>query len=325
MSETLADDAVQDLDRSPPAAWYARRRKGNGIPCASMAAVLLALGASFMYALGTVLQQKGGMQEPQGSELAAGFMARLMRRPLWLAGVVIELVGFAMQAVALGLGRLIVVQPIQVVSVVFALPLGARLTGQRVGRREVAGAILVTGGLVGFLALIDPSGGKNDAPVRNWLIAGAIAAVVCIPAVLISLRVRRSLRAALLGTVSGVLFGFAAALTKATVDLIGDGVGAVVLDWHVYALAAVGGAAFWLTQIALQSGLELSIATTATFDPITSVLLGIFLLDEQLHESTTGAAASLAALAVALAGLFVLLLAQQRGAAESDPVGATAS
>ena len=289
-----------------------------------MAAVLLALGASFMYALGTVLQQKGGMQEPSGSELAAGFMARLMKRPLWLAGVVIELVGFAMQAVALGLGRLIVVQPIQVVSVVFALPLGARLTGQRVGRREVAGAILVTGGLVAFLALIDPSGGENDAPIRNWLIAGAIAAVVCIPAVLISLRVRRSLRAALLGTVSGVLFGFAAALTKATVDLIGDGPGAVILDWHVYALAAVGGAAFWLTQIALQSGLELSIATTATFDPITSVLLGIFLLDEQLHESTTGAAASLAALAVALAGLFVLLLAQQRGAAEPEPVPATA-
>ena len=272
-----------------------------------------------MYALGTVLQQKGGMQEPRGSELAAGFMARLMRRPLWLAGVVIELVGFAMQAVALGLGRLIVVQPIQVVSVVFALPLGARLTGQRVGRREVAGAILVTGGLVGFLALIDPSGGNNDAPVRSWLIAGGIAAAVCVPVVLISLRVRPSLRAGLLGAASGVLFGFAAALTKATVDLIGDGFGAVVLDWHVYALAAVGGTAFWLTQIALQSGLELSIATTATLDPVTSVLLGIFLLDEQLHESTSGAAASLAALAIAIAGLFVLLLAQQRGPAAPEP------
>ncbi len=285
-----------------------------------MTAVLLALGASFMYALGTVLQQKGGLQEPRGSELAAGFMARLVRRPLWLAGVVIELVGFAMQAVALGLGRLIVVQPIQVASVVFALPLGARLTGQRVGRREVIGAILVTGGLVGFLALIDPSGGHNDAPVRSWLIAGGIAAAVCVPVVLISLRVRPSLRAALLGAASGVLFGFAAALTKATVDLIGDGFGAVVIDWHVYALAAVGGAAFWLTQIALQSGLELSIATTATLDPITSVLLGIFLLDEQLHESTTGAAASLVALAVAIAGLFALLLAQQRRAGEPDPV-----
>ena len=73
--------------------------------------------------------------------LDANFMARLAQRPVWLAGVVIELVGFGMQAVALGLGRLVVVQPIQVVSVVFALPLGARLTGQRAGRREIVGAV----------------------------------------------------------------------------------------------------------------------------------------------------------------------------------------
>lgn len=284
-----------------------------------MTAVLLALGASFLYALGSVLQQKGGMQEPSDSTLNANFMARLAQRPVWLLGAVIEFAGFGMQAAALGLGRLVVVQPIQVASVVFALPLGARLTGQRAGRREILGAALVTGGLVVFLAVINPSGGNSDAPVRNWLIAGGIAGGISLVLFVISLRSRPSLRAALLGSAAGILFGFAAALTKSTVDLIDNGVEAVVLDWHVYALVAVGLIAFWLTQIALQSGLEISIATTATFDPIASLLLGTLLLDEQLHDSTAGAIASLAALGVALSGLFVLLLAQRRAANPSPP------
>lgn len=277
-----------------------------------MTAVLLALGASFLYALGSVLQQKGGMQEPRDSTLNANFLARLAQQPVWLAGVVIELVGFGMQAVALGLGRLVVVQPIQVASVVFALPLGARLTGQRAGRREILGAVLVTGGLVVFLAVINPSGGNDDAPIRKWLIAGGIAGGISLALFLVALRTRPSVRAALLGSAAGILFGLAAALTKSTVDLVDNGAEAVFFDWHLYALIAVGGIAFWLTQIALQSGLEISIATTATFDPIASLLLGTLLLDEHLHDSTAGALTSVAALAVALAGLFVLLLAQRR-------------
>ena len=144
---------------------------------------------------------------------------------------------------------------------------------------------------------------------------------------MIALRTRPSARAALLGTAAGVLFGLAAALTKATVDLLGDGVTAVLGDWHVYALAAAGGAAFWLTQIALQSGLELSVATTATFDPVASLLLGTLLLDETLHESAAGAAAGIVALAIAAAGLCVLLLAQREDGLADPPIhaaGATA-
>jgi drug/metabolite transporter (DMT)-like permease len=277
-----------------------------------MIAVLLALGASFLYALGTVLQQKGGMEEPSGSSLQANFLSRLAQQPMWLAGVALELVGFGMQAAALGLGKLIVVQPIQVTSVVFALPLGAWLTAQVVKRREIVGAVLVTGGLIAFLALIDPSGGKNDAPIGEWLIAFGILGGITLVLFLISLRTRPSVSAALQGTGSGLLFGLAAALTKATVDEFDDGLVAVVTDWHLYALVAVGGVAFWLTQIALQNGLELSIATTATFDPIASLLLGTLLLDEHLHETGVGVIVSTTALGVALVGLFVLVLAQRQ-------------
>ena len=76
-----------------------------------MVAVLLAFGAAFLFALGTVLQQKGTQRESADSSLRADFLARLARQPVWLAGVVIVIVGFGLQALALSLGRLIVVQP----------------------------------------------------------------------------------------------------------------------------------------------------------------------------------------------------------------------
>ena len=111
-----------------------------------MIAIALAVGAAFLFALGTVLQQKGGSEESADAGMQADFLAKLAQRPVWLLGVLVEVIGFGLQATALGLGRLIVVQPIQVTSVVFALPLGVWLTAQIVNRREILGAVLTTAG-----------------------------------------------------------------------------------------------------------------------------------------------------------------------------------
>lgn len=287
-----------------------------------MLAVCLALVAAFLYALGTVLQQKADIEEADAAGVSAGFIGRLVSRPVWLAGVVSELVGFGVLAIALGIGRLVIVQPLQVLSVVIALPLGAWLTGQPVGRRQVCGAVLVTAGLVAFLALSDPSGGNDDAPVRDWLIAGAVIGGASAVLVVAGLRARGALKAALIGTAAGILFGLQAALTKATVTRVPDGIDDVAFDWHLYALIAVGLAAFGLTQLSLQGGLAPSLASTATFDPVSSLVLGLTLLDEQLHDSAAVTALSIAALLVSLGGLLVLLLG--RGAPAAAPAPAPA-
>jgi drug/metabolite transporter (DMT)-like permease len=287
-----------------------------------MLAVGLALIAAFLYALGTVLQQKADIEEADTAGVSAGFIARLVQRPIWLAGVGCELGGFIVLAVALGIGRLVIVQPLQVLSVVAALPLAAWLTGQRVGRRQVWGAVLVTAGLVAFLALSDPSGGNDDAPVRDWLIAGAVIGGLSLLLVAAGLRSSGARKAALVGTAAGILFGLSAALTKATVTRIPDGIADVVLDWHVYALIVVGLAAFGLTQVSLQGGLAPSLAATATFDPVSSLVLGLTLLDEQLHDSAAVTALAMVALAVSLAGLLVLLLGRDGPANAPAPVPA---
>ena len=58
-----------------------------------------------------------------------------------------------------------------------------------------------------------------------------------------------------------------------------------------------------LNQMALSTGaLAPAVATSMAFDPIASVVLGVTLLDESIHETTLGAIATLAALAAALVG-----------------------
>ena len=92
--------------------------------------------------------------------------------PVWLAGIAADALGFVGQAVALTIGRLAVVQPLLATSMVFALPLGHRLTAQRVTRSDVGAAVLVTASLIAFLTIANPSGGRDDAPIGEWLVLG---------------------------------------------------------------------------------------------------------------------------------------------------------
>ena len=133
--------------------------------------IILALIAALLFAIAMVLQQRGAMQETGAEAMKAGFLLKLARRPVWLLGLVTDGLGYAAQAAALAIGRLIVVQPLLVASVVFALPLGAKFTQQRVGKREIIGAIAVTAGLAAFTVISNPAGGKDDARARDWLIA----------------------------------------------------------------------------------------------------------------------------------------------------------
>jgi drug/metabolite transporter (DMT)-like permease len=272
--------------------------------------VVLALISALLFALGTVMQQKAGMDAP-ASATSSGLLWRMARQPLWLAGIAFDIVGFIAQAAALRLGELAVVQPLLVLSVVFALPLGARLSDQRVGRREAAAAALVVVALVGFLAIANPSGGRIEGSLSEWAVAGVACAAVCVPLSLLGRRGPAPRRAALLGAAAGVLFAFSAALTKAVVDELHLGVVHVIASWEPYALAGVGYVSMTLNQLALNTrSLAATIASSTALDPIVSVALGLTLFDEQIHASSLQAAGAFMALAAALIGMAVLARAE---------------
>src|SRR5689334_11460628 len=102
-------------------------------------AVVLALAAALAFAAGTVLQQRGTLRAPAGED-DPRFLAQILREPVWFAGASLQGVGWVLQAAALDRGSLLVVQALTTLSLVIALPLGARLTDQHIGRTEILGA-----------------------------------------------------------------------------------------------------------------------------------------------------------------------------------------
>jgi len=285
--------------------------------------IALALVAALLFALGTVLQQRAGMDEPEGGS-DSGLLLRMARRPVWLAGVAADALGFVCQAIALSIGRLAIVQPLLVSSVVFALPLGAKITGQRVRRADIGAAVLVVTALILFLTIADPSGGRDDAPIGEWLIAGGVSAAIVVPLFLAARKAGPAKRAALLGIGAGILFALSAALTKVVTDQLADDVFSVFAHWQLYALVVIGYISLTLNQLALSTGaLAPAIATSMAFDPIASVVIGVTLLEETIHESPLGVAATVVALLAALAGIAILSRTQDRPPA-AKPLGGAA-
>jgi drug/metabolite transporter (DMT)-like permease len=282
--------------------------------------IALALAAALLFALGTVLQQRAGLESPvEGS--SSGLLVQMAKRPVWLFGILADSLGFVAQAAALGFGRLAVVQPLLVASVVFALPLGARLTGQKVKPIDVGAAFLVTAALVAFLTFADPSGGRADAPLGDWLIAIGVCLAICAPLVLAGRAGGAPRRGGVLGNAPGVLFALSAALTKAVVDELDDGIFTIFTTWHLYGLAVIGYASMTLNQMALNTGaLAPAVATSMAFDPITSVVLGVVLLDETLNVGALEVVVSV--LALVAAGVGMAILSRQQSEFTSTPAPA---
>lgn len=268
--------------------------------------IVLALVSALLFALGSVLQQKAGLHAPSDGA-SSGLLLRMARRPVWVIGIGCDGLGLVAQAAALGIGRLAVVQPLLVSSVVFALPLGVRFSRQRLRPGDIVAALVVAGALAAFLIIAAPGGGRQEAPVRDWLVAGAVCAAVCTPLALLARSGSPPRRAALLGAGAGVLFALSAALIKAVVDELALGVLHVVTTWELYALIAVGYVSMTLNQLALNTGaLAAALATSTALDPIGSVVLGLTLFRESLPAGAPVVVALLLALALMLVALVKL-------------------
>jgi drug/metabolite transporter (DMT)-like permease len=290
-------------------------------------ASVLALVAAFLFALAAALQQKGALNLAGVSLAKPMSLVRLAGQRMWLIGTVALLIGYAFQAAALDRGRLAVIQPLLVTTVVFALPLGWLLTNQHVGRREVGGAGVILLGLALFAVFGDPAGGNEDAQGYQWAIAIVVFSAICGVLLVYGRHGTLKTRAAVYGAVAGILFGLSASLTKPTVELLHEGLGVMLSHWQCYALAVAGVLGFVLQQVSLGTGcLAPSVATVSVANPIVSVLLGIALFDERLSRPAWHVVVAVAGLVLALGGATLISFASQgrAEATEEAPEGSAA-
>ena len=277
-------------------------------------AAALALVAAFLFALAATLQQKGALNLPTISLARPSSLLRLVGQTMWLVGTLALLTGYVFQAAALDRGRLAIIQPLLVATVVFALPLGYLLTQQRVGRREVAGAAVIVLGLGLFAYFGDPAGGNENAPGRDWAIAIVVIALVSGALLAFGGRGDLSKKAAVYGTVAGMLFGLSAALTKPTLEFLHESIGTMLSHWEAYTLAVAGVLGFVLQQVSLGTGrLAPSVATVSVANPLVGILIGVLLLDERFSRPAWHIVFALAGLGLALIGAVVISFAGEAG------------
>jgi drug/metabolite transporter (DMT)-like permease len=244
-------------------------------------AAVLALLAAVSFALAATLWQKAALSLTSVSVRRPKSLLVLLTRWVWFLGLVAQLVGVALQAAALDRGRVSIIQPLLVTTVIWALPLGYFLTHQAIGGR------------------------------------GSL-----------------STRAALLGTIAGLLYGLSATLMKPVVEGVhADGLADVVAGWEFWVWAAAGIVGFFVQQLSLSTGrLVPSVATVSVANPVVSVLLGALVLQERLDKTPPWhAVVAVGALCLALLGAVVISSAREQpneaeqGVPEAEPAPAQPS
>ncbi|MGA7055393.1 MAG: DMT family transporter, partial [Mycobacterium sp.] len=95
-------------------------------------AIFSGLLAAFWAAVGIVVRQRVAQDVPAAQAMSSAMATSVVRQPLWWAGTSAAVAGYVFQALALAHGSLLLVQPLLVSSLLFALPLSARICHQRI-------------------------------------------------------------------------------------------------------------------------------------------------------------------------------------------------
>ena len=268
------------------------------------AAIILALASALSQAFGTVMRHRTATRPGQG---AGGGLGVLTSR-YWWAGMGISLVGFLFQGLALAFGSLILVQTMAVLSLIFALPLGAWFTGRRITKTELFWGHVLAACVIILVTFGRPTGGELHPPWTAWTLACGAGFLV----IAILLRVSRNRadrdRALLLGVAGGTAFAYVALLTKGVADrFAAGGVGGVVTTGEVYGLVVAAVAALTLQQMSFSAGaVHQAVPASTVTTPVVSLVLGVAVLGEWFDVDGAGIAL-LAGTLVVMAVATVLL------------------
>jgi hypothetical protein len=278
-------------------------------------AVVSALGAAIFLGVSSVADQRSTKKVKTRKTLSPDIFVDLVQQRLWLAAIGANIVGFALQVVALDNGSLALVQPLLVGDLISAVLISwylrkrahvQRPGGNRADQIMFAGVLATSAGVAGFLALGRPTAGENHATFTT-LPPLAIGLVVLVGGCLTLGAKSQNLRPLATALACGVCYGVAAFSIKLVTAEFGAGPERVFSDWPIYLFLVVGPLGFLLNQDAFQQGTFLApvqaIITSA--DPIVSIALGIVWLNVMVRNSPAAIAGEVAFLLVMVAGIVI--------------------
>jgi drug/metabolite transporter (DMT)-like permease len=249
--------------------------------------IAVALVAAMLVGTGLVFQQQSAEQVPKAYFLHPRLIAELLRKRRWLAGIGIMATGQGLSMWAIGHLQLTVAEPLLATSLLFALILAVPVSGQRLRRSEVLGALLLGGGVT----VLSVSRSINSQGVRfggsaYWWAAAAIA-VVAFCFLRAGWRRSGQARATLTGTAAGLIFGISDALTRRTVETLGGHpLTALLTSWPAYSLIAASILAMWLMESSFNAApLNASLPAITAAEPVAGIALGVVVFGDVIRVS----------------------------------------
>ncbi|GHA94957.1 hypothetical protein GCM10010330_56380 [Streptomyces tendae] len=265
---------------------------------AALVAVLLSLVSACAYAAAAVAQERLASRASDAGPL------RMLTSGAWWWAVALNASAALLHVVALKYGPLTVVQPLGALTLVAAVPLGARLAGRRVSAIEWRGTGLT---LLGLGALLLTASGPAPDDVLSvpeaLTVSGATAALI---GVLSWPGARPGLRHA---TASGIASGVASALTQTVTVAVTDRSGpllSVQVIGVAVLVAAFATGGLLLSQTAYRGGLGAPLAVVTLANPVAAALIGLSLLGERLRGGAGGVLLALTGAVLAAWGVLQL-------------------
>ena len=296
-----------------------------------VAVVGASVGATACFSVSTALKHRSAEGVPETAGYAPRKLLRLVvataRHPLYLAALLADGAGLALQVLALHIGALSVVQPLMTTALVFSLIAAHRIAHTRISGRELSCAALLVVALVGFLLASGTADAATHAaqPADRLpaVLAGALTVALAGTCVWLARRLPSGGAAALMGVAAGATYACTAALIKSCANIAASGPVALLTSWQLYVFVVAAGAGLLMAQLAFQAGpLSASLPATATVDPLLSVAIGVWVYDERLNRGAGWVVAEVLCLVVLSIAAVVLSRSQagpdDRGGARHD-------
>src|SRR5271155_453427 len=283
-------------------------------------AALIALCAALASAIGDVIRQRSA-QEITDKEVGHLELFRLsVRDPRWWLGGMGAIANYSLQAGALALGSVMLVTALQVTSLLFALPIYARLAHHRVTRWEWFWAVTLAGALAVLVTVGDPGTGSSRGSLGTWAAVAVVMGPILVACVLgARIWADSTIAPVLLAVVAGSSLALFALLTKGAIGAVSGGFGAFLRAPESYCLIPAALAGMIFQQSAFRAGaLTASLPTVTVAKPGVASMLGVLVLGETMRADGPEVFALIAAAVVVI----VSTIALARGEAASISAGA---
>jgi hypothetical protein len=272
-------------------------------------ATLIALCAALASAIGDVIRQRSA-QEITDKEVGHLELFRLsVRDSRWWLGGTGAIANYSLQAAALAFGSVMLVTALQVTSLLFALPIYARLAHHRVTRWEWFWAVTLAGALAVLVTVGDPGAGSSRGSLGTWAAVAVVMGPILVACVLgARIWADSTMAPVLLAVVAGSSLALFAMLTKGAIGAVSGGFGAFLRAPESYCLIPAALAGMIFQQSAFRAGaLTASLPTVTVAKPVVASMLGVIMLGETLNTSgprvltllTAGALVTVATIALA--------------------------